>query len=428
MSSPPTSPIVADQSDQPSDSENMLAVGRTGASRELDTCHVTPTRKQETSEDFEIGANAIMNAAEVTDAFLLDRFTQSPPARDRHVVENASVGEILSIDLNGLSLSEDKQEHVNDGCVNSVNEMAGVELKQAIQSEDCEPETESEAHSNRMKLELVQGGPNPDYYGVASYKLQHVDGGQNPAIIESMANGLLNVQTIDSDDNVINAVQTNDPDNVINAATMASKSSIVQINDSDAVQINDSDNAINAPTMADQDKILQGINVDEWSDLEERNNSSETQATPKTPTKEDGKQSIGPSSSSFTTPTVTRRRLVFGESLTPEQGKARATPEAKQVKRRGGLAESSKKKRQRLPTVVERLFLNANVNDQSPVTSSVKRRRRVNSLPVPGQRPITEMFPNLPHGLQVNLSSDSLVNDAVISSRGMMKRENRNEI
>ena len=119
---------------------------------------------------------------------------------------------------------------------------------------------------------------------------------------------------------------------------------------------------------------------------------------------------------------------MFGESLTPEQGKARATPEAKQVKRRGGLAESSKKKRQRLPTVVERLFLNANVNDQSPVTSSVKRRRRVNSLPVPGQRPITEMFPNLLHGLQVNLSSDSLVNDAVISSRGMMKRENRNEI
>ena len=94
------------------------------------------------------------------------------------------------------------------------------------------------------------------------------------------------------------------------------------------------------------------------------------------------------------------------------------------------MAESSKKKRQRLPTVVERLFLNANVNDQSlvTVTSSSRRRRRVSSLPVPGQRPITEVFPNLPPGSQDNKSSDSLANDAVMSSGGMMKRENRNEL
>ena len=69
MSLSPTSPVPAELSDQPSDNKNMTHGGATRASRELDICNLTPTKRGENSEDIEDRANSLMNVDEKTDAF-----------------------------------------------------------------------------------------------------------------------------------------------------------------------------------------------------------------------------------------------------------------------------------------------------------------------------------------------------------------------
>ena len=62
----PTSPVGANNSNEPSDSGNLHGSSATGGSWELDSCKITPTRREETSADIEIGTNALMDAAEVS--------------------------------------------------------------------------------------------------------------------------------------------------------------------------------------------------------------------------------------------------------------------------------------------------------------------------------------------------------------------------
>ena len=66
----PTSPVApCDLSDQPSDAEYIGPSSTTGASWDLDHCNMTPTKRGETSTDIEIGANALLDAAEMSGAF-----------------------------------------------------------------------------------------------------------------------------------------------------------------------------------------------------------------------------------------------------------------------------------------------------------------------------------------------------------------------
>ena len=66
----PTSPIAPwALSDQPSATEYIGPSNTTGASWDLDHCNITPTKRGETSADIEIGANALLDAAEISGAF-----------------------------------------------------------------------------------------------------------------------------------------------------------------------------------------------------------------------------------------------------------------------------------------------------------------------------------------------------------------------
>ena len=105
--------------------------------------------------------------------------------------------------------------------------------------------------------------------------------------------------------------------------------------------------------------------------------------------------------STTTPPQNTRRRLIFGECLTPEQGNARATPNAVQRKRRGDVTECNMvMKKQRIPSIVERLFLNARAANSPQTGPKTKRRNRTSSLPLPGQRSIKELFIKSTPGLE----------------------------
>ena len=66
----PTSPVApCDLSDQPSATEYIGPSNKIGASWDLDHCNITPTKRGETSADIEIGANALLDAAEMSGAF-----------------------------------------------------------------------------------------------------------------------------------------------------------------------------------------------------------------------------------------------------------------------------------------------------------------------------------------------------------------------
>ena len=352
--SSPTSPIGAELSDQPSDSENLLAIGATGASRELDTCQITPSKKAETSEDFEIGANALMNAAEETNAFLVEKIIQ-PPAAGAAEVQNINeegVGEVLAKELNQLALSEEIQDSSGD----------------IVHANDI------------LDEQLIQGNK--------SGASQHLD----EVVVEE-----------------INHM----------APTGADKE-------------------VNEVKEAGEDDLLHGLNVDEWSSLEVQNSSgkSEEDECPLTPSRKsvtDPKEETKEKTfqSGYTTPVNTRRKLVFGENLTPEQGRERATPGATQVKRRVEISEGRVLKKQRLPTVVERLFMNNKAGTPSPTNLKAKRRNRTNSLPIPGQRPIREMLVKLTPGSKYdmdNINNASVVDKAESNSEGVSENDNRNDI
>ena len=311
--SPSTSPIVNDLSDQPSDSENVLADGRTGASRELDTCLITPTRKLETSEDFEAGANAIMNAAEHTNAFRVERDINPPPVEDSET--DADTGEHLVDELNRLLLSESDQ-----------------------------------APSPSAELVVQSAQPNDSEAGARDLEINHLNAADD--------NDLVTVEENHSDDNDLITVEENH----------------------------------SSPSDAD---LLSGINVDRWSEMKEDItgiSSNKITLTPSTTNREN--DLIKAPETTPTTPSQnTRRRLIFGEGLTPEQGNARATPNAVQKKRRGDVTESNKvTKKRRIPSVVERLFLNAKAISSPQTGLKTRRRNRTSSLPLPGQRSIRELF------------------------------------
>ena len=198
------------------------------------------------------------------------------------------------------------------------------------------------------------------------------------------------------------------------------------------------DKQVNEVKEAGEDDPLHGLNVDEWSSLELQNSSGKSEedeysltpsrksiTDPKEETKEKTFQS------GYTTPVNTRRKLVFGENLTPEQGRERATPGATQVKRRVEISEGRVLKKQRLPTVVERLFMNTKAGTPSPTNLKAKRRNRTNSLPIPGQRPIREMLVKLTPGSKYdmdNINNASVVDKAESNSEGVSENDNRNDI
>ena len=111
MSLSPTSPVPAELSDQPSDTENMAPGGATGASRELDICILTPTKRGENSEDIEAGANALMDAADKTDAFNI-----GPVGGQMVVGEDNQTPADVEDQLDGLNLDDWSSDLSRQSC------------------------------------------------------------------------------------------------------------------------------------------------------------------------------------------------------------------------------------------------------------------------------------------------------------------------